>query len=148
MQPIVRPLIIRSDDAKFGDPFNFSVEIFVNEPRYTKCELKVMHVLFNEIDGGAGQTSRNDIFSYFVTSDIGKKLYDTNKKQTFIAGFSSRQLHSSNIGIQPRVELNGIPNGLYNFKIEDHLGNTPAMDTDYVYAVDSVVLICQLYLFV
>ena len=142
---VVRTLIVSSRDALHGaTDYDFSVRISMTEPGYDYCFIKLKQFLVDEVSVSSNNLT---LQSFFVTSDLGQKVYSTSKKKNFLGSFLFSQAFGDLKAINnPLIELFTIPDGVYNFKIVDTDGNVIQHTTALSpLSPDAVTLIFEVY---
>lgn len=148
----IRSLIVRSPIG--SSPVDFNVNINIEAKDYDKIYIQMLSVNFDQEKDGSfpvDATGQKRTNCFFVESNMGQLIFDTNNKRTFLgsANVSREFTHptSHDSTSNPIIELASIPNGNYNFTLKDIAGSlVPITDTDGNTALKGVTYIFQIYL--
>jgi len=147
----VRSLIVRSPSG--SSPVDFNVKINIEAKDYDKIHLQLLSVNFDQNKDGefpVDSTSQKRNICFFVESNMGQMVFDTNQKRTFLGTvnvmreFNDPTTYDSTSN--PIIELASIPNGNFNFSLKDVNGALPVINDGSDISLKAVTYVFQVYL--
>lgn len=147
----VRSLIIRSPSG--SSPVDFNVNLNIEAKDYDKIHLQLLSVNFDQEKDGSfpvDSTVQKKTNCFFVESNMGQMVFDTNQKRTFLGTVNVlREFNNpttTDSTSNPIIELSSIPNGNYNFTLKDINGLIVLIDDGTDISLKAVTYVFQVYL--